>query len=155
VNTTKKEDEENGNGSEEEDEDVEKSVTQEVKLDTSELTKAVEGFTAAVDKMAALLAKEDEDEDEEDNEEKSKKSNASKEDDDNGDDDDDDSEEKAKKAMDVLKEQGYKVEKLLKGGPVRPTDGARTTLKKAVDSDQQPLVNALDKVIAIYNGGAL
>jgi hypothetical protein len=107
---TKKEDEENDSPPEDEDENAEKSI----KLDTSELTKAVEDFTAAVDKMATLLTKEEDEDDEDEDAEKAKKAE------DEEDSDEDDSEEKAKKALEVLKEQGYNVDGLIKVSVDRP-----------------------------------
>ncbi len=74
-------------------------------MDTSELTKAVDNFTAAVGRLETLLAKEDEDDDEEDAE-KAKKAEDEE--------DEEDSEEKAKKALEVLKEQGYDVDSFTK-----------------------------------------
>lgn len=144
---TKKEEEENDKPSEEEEEDLEKSI----KLDTSELTKAVDDFTAAVEKMAALLTKEEEEDDEEDEDEEKSKKSAKSEDDEN-DDDDEDSEEKAKKAIAVLEAEGYKVDKLLKGGPTRP-EGGSAPMAKAADSEHQRLYEALEIPIKAYTGG--
>lgn len=143
---TKKKEEEEEKPSEEEEEDLEKSI----KLDTSELTKAVDDFTAAVEKMAALLTKEEEEDDEDEDEEKPKKS--AKSEGDENDDDDEDSEDKAKKAIAVLEAEGYKVDKLLKGGPTRP-EGGSAPMAKAADTENQRLYEALEIPIKAYTGG--
>jgi hypothetical protein len=122
VSTTKKEDEEENKEppKDDEDDDVEKS----------EMLKAITGLTAAVTTLTERLDKQEDDEESEEE--------------DSGD-DDENGEEKAKKALDVLKDEGYDIGKLVKGGPERPAAGTTAPLAKAANPENQRVYDAVGK----------